>query len=323
MRADRLLSMLLTLQAKRRVTAADLAVQLEVSERTIYRDVDALSFAGIPIYTQAGPNGGVFLDEGYRTALTSFTQSEIQTLILGGDHPQLQDLGLAHISEQTLLKLLAALPSAQRDEAERMRQRFYIDLVDWFQFEEPDDHIPMLQQAIWEDYEIQFTYQRRDGSVSNRLLQPYGLVAKGQRWYLVGSEDQNEMKTFRISRILDLERCENRFERRSDFDLVSYWQTSSQNYEANLMIDLSPVKIIAKIDPQARWYFTTSMPKHHEAIGDPDENGWIALSIEFSSMLSARQMILGLGDQIEVIEPLDVRNAIIETLERNLRQYSG
>lgn len=323
MRADRLLSLLLALQAKHRFTAAELAIQLDVSERTIYRDIDALSIAGIPVYTQSGPNGGVFLEEGYRTSLTRLTHIEIQSLLLGGDTPQLKDLGLATVSEQTLFKLLATLPSMQRDEAERMRQRFYIDPVEWFQIAEADDNLPTLQRAVWESRNIQFQYQRRDGRLSNREIQPYGLVAKSQAWYLVGTDSQNEMKTFRVSRMSEIMVAENRFERRPDFDLVTYWKRSNQEYEQAMMVDLSPIVAIVRIDPQVRWHFTTSWPTQHVQLGPPDDDLWITLQVEFNSELSARMMLLGLGDQIEVLEPIWFRNAITETLRNSLNRHSG
>lgn len=323
MRADRLISLLLALQAKRRLTAAELATKLEVSERTIYRDIDALSFAGIPIYTQSGPNGGVFLDEGYRTSLARLTHSEIQSLILGTENPQLEDLGLSYTSEETLLKLLAALPSMQRDEAERMRQRFYIDPIDWFQQEASHECLPLLQQTVWESIEVRFSYQRRDGQVSIRTVQPYGLVAKSQAWYLVGADSDDTIKTFHVSRIFDVRLCENRFERRTNFDLIHYWKQSSQAYEHNLSIDVASIETIVKIDPEVRWFFTTGLPKRHMEIGNADEQGWVTLQVEFSSLISARQMILGLGDQIEIIEPVWLRDEIIQTLKRNIDRYSG
>src|SRR5688500_5367640 len=159
MRADRLISMILTLHAKGRMTANDLAVQMEVSDRTIYRDLEALGAAGIPVYTQPGQNGGIFLDEDYRVALTSLSIPEVRALFVSSGSSPLADLGLARPAEHTMLKLMAALPYRQRTEAQRMRQRFHIDPRNWFQVVELSPYLPLLQQAVWEDCVITVDYR--------------------------------------------------------------------------------------------------------------------------------------------------------------------
>jgi predicted DNA-binding transcriptional regulator YafY len=171
MRADRLLSMMLLLHTRGRMTADELAVKLEVSVRTVYRDIDALSMAGVPIYTHCGPQGGIFLDEDYRVSLTDLTNSEIQSLVISSGAGPLEDIGLDRAVENSYLKLLAALPNLQRQEAERLRQRVFIDPASWFQVQEPLPHLPTIQKAVWEDEEIEFVYERANGSLERRQVE--------------------------------------------------------------------------------------------------------------------------------------------------------
>jgi len=183
MRADRLLSIMMLLQQKRHLTAEALAKHLEVSVRTIYRDIDALSFAGVPIYTQSGPLGGIFLDANYRIALTSLSLTELQSLFIEGAHQPLSDLGLGQAIQNSYLKLLATLPEIQRLEADRFRQRIYIDPKSWFQVEERSPDLTLLQHAVMEGKEIEFTYSYANGETHIRRTQPYGMVCKSNSWY--------------------------------------------------------------------------------------------------------------------------------------------
>src|SRR5579863_122106 len=176
MRADRLLVLLLLLQTRERVTAQSLAKRLEVSERTIYRDLVALSMAGVPVYAERGPGGGWSLLEDYRTNLNRLTEAEINTLFMSGAAGPLKDLGLGKAREDALLKLLAALPSVYRRHAELARQRIHLDAAGWFQQEEPVPLLPLLQEATWNDRRLRLTYLRgRDNTINQRLVDPYGL----------------------------------------------------------------------------------------------------------------------------------------------------
>ncbi len=210
MRADRLLSLMLMLAARGRLTAGELAGRLEVSERTIYRDVEALSSAGIPVYTQSGVNGGVFLDEHYRVSLTGFSRTDLQALFVADDARPLADLGLAR--EATMLKLFAALPLIQRREVERARQRLYIDPTNWFQIVEASPVLPILQQAVWEDRRVEVCYQAVEGHASARTLDAYGLVAKANIWYLVArkavGDSAGEMRNYRVARLSEVTLCD-------------------------------------------------------------------------------------------------------------------
>ena len=171
MRADRLLSLMLLLQAKGQMTAGQLADELHVSERTIYRDVEALSLAGIPIFTQDGRGGGIGLDVDYRVSLTGLNKQEVQALFVSGAMMPVDELGLAQANETILLKLLASLPSLHRAEAERVRQRIYIDPHDWFGEKPSSPFLHQIQEAVLADTILGMRYQRSNGSYLSVRLQ--------------------------------------------------------------------------------------------------------------------------------------------------------
>ena len=239
MRADRLLSILMLLQTRGRMTAQDLAEQLEVSERTIYRDLDALGIAGIPIYAERGPNGGYSLVDGYQTRLTGLTSMEIRALFLSTITGPLVDLGMAHALDDALLKLSASLPEEARSSIEQMRQRVHID-PSWTPHDEWSMSIlSLIQDAIWHDRRIQLLYMQDNGQQQRSLVEPYGLVARASEWYLVGASLDtfnacntcNTCSTYSIERILLVEPTEQLFVRPDDFDLTAYWTAYQQRDE--------------------------------------------------------------------------------------------
>lgn len=319
MRADRLISMMLLLNAKGQMTAQDLAAELEVSERTIYRDVDALCVAGVPIYTQPGNSGGIALDENYRVSLTGLSKSEVLALFASSGAGPLQDLGLAQ--GDTLLKLFAALPSIHRQTVQQMRQRFYIDPINWFQIVELSSFMPILQQAVWEDHWVNITYQQFDGQVTQRHLQAYALVAKANIWYLVARKDNGDMRHYRISRMVDVVLCDETFQRASDFDLADYWQASCAQFEQDSLTsqDFFPAKV--RIHPAVSWYFDTFMGGRHTVVGERDEDGWITLDVIFYDIWEGNMRALGLGTTIEILEPPELRDKILETAQSVLDFY--
>ncbi len=204
MRADRLLSMLLMLQVEGRMTANELAQRLEVSERTIYRDMDALSAAGVPVYAERGTGGGCFLAEEYRTTLTGLSEPEVRTLFLVNSPSLLADLGLKKASEHALVKLVAALPPVFRRDAEYARQRIYIDAGGWNRREEAVPFLSVLQEAVWQSQKLRLAYRRSDGTSVERTVDALGLVAKGSVWYLVAAVEE-QVRTYRVARVEDAE----------------------------------------------------------------------------------------------------------------------
>jgi predicted DNA-binding transcriptional regulator YafY len=227
MRADRLLSILLLLQIHQRMTVRELAKRLEVSVRTVYRDMEALNTAGIPITAERGADSGWFLLEGYRTNLTGLNEPEVQALFLPRPSPLLDDLGLQKAAEGAFLKVLAALPALFRRYAEEVRQRIHIDPAGWDRFAEHTPWLSLLQEAIWQERKLFFSYRRRDESVMDYLVDPLGLVAKASIWYLVGMVEQ-AYRVFRISRIQSGKITDQQSHRPASFDLAVFWAQWSE-----------------------------------------------------------------------------------------------
>jgi predicted DNA-binding transcriptional regulator YafY len=228
MRADRLLSLLMLLQARGRVTARELAERLEVSERTIYRDLEALSAAGIPVYGERGPGGGCILLDSYRAGaplrwgIPALTEAEARALLLAAAPGLVVDLGLRPALERALLKLLTALPASSRGHAERARRRFYLDLTAWYPAEVASPHLQILQQAVWEDRQVLITWDPTQIPRDDERMDPYGLVAKGGAWYLVAAA-AGAIQVRPVAWIRTVALAEERFERPVAFDLAAYW----------------------------------------------------------------------------------------------------
>src|SRR5215212_7953344 len=203
MRAGRLVSLLLLLQTRGLMTAEQLARELEVSVRTVHRDVEALSEAGVPIYADRGPHGGVRLVEGYRTRLTGMTGEEAEALFLSGLPGPAAELGLGTVVAAARLKVMAALPPELRTRASRLVERFHLDAAGWFQANEPVPLLGPLSEAVWESQRIRVGYDRGDKTV-DRVLEPLGLVLKAGVWYLVAGAD-GQPRTYRVSRVTSVE----------------------------------------------------------------------------------------------------------------------
>jgi predicted DNA-binding transcriptional regulator YafY len=225
MRASRLLSILMTLQARGRVTAQILADECEVSLRTIYRDIDALSAAGVPVYSDRGSSGGYRLLDGYRTRLNGLSIDEVKALFLSGLSGPAAALGLGSVMAGAQLKLTAALPAEIRSAAERMRACFHLDAPGWFHEPEQPDHLEQIATAVWQQRPIEMRYRSWKAEKQRRVA-PLGIVLKSGAWYLVGSVDAG-IRTYRVSRVRELTILNDAFERPSDFDLAAYWSDST------------------------------------------------------------------------------------------------
>ncbi len=322
MRADRLLSIILLLQTHSCLPAHRLATELEVSERTIYRDIEALSFAGVPIYTRLGPHGGVCLDENYRGMLAGVSREEIHSLLVSTGAGPLKDLGLSKAAGDLLLKLVASLPSSKRAEVEWVRQRVYIDSVGWFNTIETSPYLPLIQKAVWEDQEIVFTYQRPDGLPTQRPLKPYALVAKANKWYLVGEQTDGQIRTFRVARILDLKLNNRAFERMPGFDLITYWTEQTAAFESQIDEGSKPCTAVVRVSRQALRTFASDLAGRFQRLEMDDPQGWIHLRITFPSMGDAWSHVLSFGEEVEAIEPEALRTAVIQTASKVLSIYT-
>jgi predicted DNA-binding transcriptional regulator YafY len=322
MRADRLLSMMLLLHARKRMTAQELAERLEVSERTIYRDIDALSAAGIPIYTQSGTNGGVFLDEHYRISLTGLSRAQALSLFVSSDAGPLGDLGLADAVENTLLKLFAALPAMHRQEVERLRQRIYIDPANWFQLVEPQPFFELLQQAVWDDHQLKIYYQTVEHGDVEQIIDAYALVAKANIWYLVGRKPSHDMRNYRISRFHSIELLDTHFERDPHFDVAAYWKASCEAFETRSALKFPPYTVTLRVHTHALWFFPGYMEGRYRPLSAPDERGWATYQVVFMSLDDARMRLLGLGTGVEVLEPVELRADVRATAEAIVDVYA-
>jgi len=317
MRADRLLSILLLLQVNRRITARELAQRLEVSERTIHRDMEALSAAGVPVIAERGTGGGWTLLEEYRTNLTGLNPTEIQTLFLKPSR-LLADLGWGKASEAALIKLLAALPSARHRDAEYMRQRIYVDTSSWSRSEEAIPFLPTLQEAVWQERSLHLTYRRSDDTAVERLVDPLGLVVKGSVWYLVAAVE-GEMRTYRVSRVQNAKLADRPCVRPRAFNLATYWKQSSAQFMANLPRYQATVRVAPTLVSRIRsmWRYASI-----EQADPPDAEGWIRLSMNFEVEEQACEYILGFGPLIEVLEPQGLREKVIDLAQSIVAFYA-
>jgi predicted DNA-binding transcriptional regulator YafY len=316
MRADRLITIMLLLRARGKMTTQALAEELAVSRRTVLRDIEALSMAGVPLYTDAGHGGGVALDEKYRLSLTGLKESEVRALFVTSNARLLADVGLGEAAGSTLLKLFAALPSPQQDAAAHVRQRIYIDPTWWWHGRTPLANLPILQQAIYAEQRVDVIYERHDGAVVARRLEPYGLVAKASIWYLVALREV-EMRTYRISRIAEVKLLAEHFTRSSDFDLPAYWESQVQEFLQTLTQFSFTLRIHSRCMHLIRWYAQGS----YEILTEMDGGGWFTARFAMESIDPARMLVLALGANAVVLEPVALQSAVYKTVVELQQAY--
>ena len=290
--------------------------------RTIYRDVEALSESGVPIYAERGPHGGVRLVDGYRTRLTGLTDSEAEALFLSGLPGPAAELGLGTVVAAARLKVLAALPPELRTRASRISQRFHLDAPGWFQSSESAPHLQTLSTAVWEDRCLDVCYLRSDGRLVERQLEPLGLVLKGGVWYLVAGTT-GQPRTYRVSRMESAVLLETRFVRPDDFDLGTYWTASIAAYETSVdrlevVIRIRPDRMEALGEMVGDRAMASATPT-----GEPDPDGWTRLRLRMEWPDEAHRQLLRLGSDLEVIEPAELRLRITESARAILRRYEA
>jgi predicted DNA-binding transcriptional regulator YafY len=321
MRADRLLSILMLLQARGRVTAEQLAEELEVSVRTIYRDIDALSAAGVPVYAERGPGGGCALVEGYRTSLTGMTENEVRALFMLSVPAALDELGVSQELRAALRKLAAALPAVQRQDEETVRQRIYLDWAGWPQ-PEPVPHLQTIRQAVWEDRKLIIAYRWIAPHVQQfeRWVAPYGLVAKAGVWHLVCADD-GRIHVHRVADLVDVHATDERFERPADFDLETFWKAWCARREENRPRYPITVRIAPALVALLPLYFGDRIREHIAEAGPPDDEGWVTLTLPFERIETARERIMGFGRAVEVLEPEPLRLSVIDFARQIVEFY--
>ena len=320
MRADRLISLLMLLQSRGKLPARRLAEELEVSERTIYRDIEALGMAGVPVYAERGPGGGCALLESYRSNLTGLTAAEVQALFMLSIPAPLAQLGVSQELKAALLKLSAALPTAHRQAEERSRQRIYLDSTWWFQAEETVPCLPDLQQALWQDRQVKITYRLQFGAEVERVVSPLGLVAKTNVWYLV-AQWNGGLRVYRVASITLAQALDQPANRPPDFDLAAFWKDWAEGYEGQRSSFLVTARLAPELARELPRYFGNNFLSSLAAAGPPDEGGWVTLTLPFENFYSARDRILGLGAAIEVLEPLALRLSVIDYAEQIINFY--
>ena len=313
MKSDRLVSLLLLLQSRSPRSARELAQALEVSARTIYRDVEALSLSGVPVYAERGSTGGIALADGYRRAITQFSTEELHALFLAAADP-LTELGVTG-HQRALDKLSGALPDLQRRAAEQARRRILLDHNRWYRSEQPTAVLAVLRRAVWEDRQVNVEYRDRTGALTQRIVDPYGLVSKAGVWYAVARQHDGEYRTFRVERIVRVEECANRFARDEHFDLEAHWRSSNAALQRPMEWYDATIYVAAD---SLEWVMS-----YNEAdVISTDEQGK-TLHMRFPSFRMAVYQIAGWGACVRVIEPAHLSQALAEHARALAAQYGA
>ena len=308
MRASRLLSILLMLQTRGRLTAESLAETFEVSVRTVYRDIEQLSAAGVPVYADRGPGGGFQLLDGFRTKLTGLTENEAETLFLSGLPGPATQLGLADQLLSAQLKLSAALPERSRASAQKMAQRFHLDPVGWFRSSDQARLLPTLAHAVWTETVVEIAYRRGQSTVTRRI-HPLGLVLKAGTWYVV-AERSGERRTYRAANIESLTPTGDHFTRPKDFDLVRFWTESSRAFEVGLYREQAVLRASPRAMMRLERLGATVTEAARDTAEAADADGWVRVTIPIESIDQAAIDLLMLGTEAEVLKPRELRRRI-------------
>ncbi len=315
MRADRLLSALLLLQAHGQLTARQLARRLEVSMRTVQRDMEALSMAGVPVFALRGAGGGWRLDEGWRTRVPGLDEAELRALLMAQPR-MLGDAHLAKAAEAALDKLMAALPSSLREQAASIRRRLHVDPTGWWGTPENLAMLPIVQDAVARDRKLAMRYLRAGRERVERTVDPLGLVAKGGVWYLVAHTPAG-FRTYRVSRIEEATLLEEPCARPADFDLATYWRASTEELQRNR----ARYEVTLRLEPRAATSLATwrqTVPVEPAGAGAPA--GWVTVRTWFEDEEQARFIVLGCGPRAEVLAPDELRAAVAADLTAALER---
>lgn len=314
MRASRLLSLLLLLQNRGRMTAAELAAELEVSVRTVYRDVEALGAAGVPVYGEAGHDGGYALLDGYRTRLTGMTAPEAEALFLAGLPGPAAELGLGSVLAAAELKLQAALPPELGEQGRRIRERFLLDAPGWYREADEVPHLPAVADAVWQRRALRVRYRRWQAPQEvERRIEPYGVVLKAGRWYTVAAVGGGAPRTYRIGQILSLEQLDERFTPPADFDLARHWREHSDRLQERLWQGEAEIRISAAGARRLEDFAAQAVIEGvRRGTVEPDGRRRAVIPVE--SVEHAELVLLRLGPEVEVIAPAELRARIAATI---------
>lgn len=325
MRASRLLSVLLLLQSRGRMSAQALAKESGVSVRTILRDIEHLGESGVPVTAERGRTGGFSLLDGWRTRLTGLTSHEAQALFMGGLPGPAKELGLGEALASAQLKLLATLPEGWQHDARRVGARFHLDPVPWYRSAARANHLPAVSGAVWDERRLKVRYESWAGVVE-RTLEPLGLVLKAGEWYLVarpGAGRGSEPRTYRLSNILDLVVDDVRFARPAAFDLAAYWAESTARFEREIQRGTAVVRATSRGLKQLRATGAAVAAAIDAARLEKDRAGRFRVEIPIESVEHAAATLLPLGAEVEVLEPVALRARLVAMAEAVLRAYGA
>ncbi len=303
------------------MTAGQLASELEVSVRTIYRDVEALSVAGVPLYGDAGHAGGYQLLGGYRTRLTGLTAAEAETLFLSGLPGPAAELGLGTVLAAATLKLRAALPASLREDADRISERFYLDAPGWYRRPGEIPLLPLVASAVWNRQVIHVTYSRwKEPTEVSRRLEPHGLVLKAGTWYVVARCD-GAMRTYRVDQIVAATPGAGSFTAEPGFDLEAYWRSYLAEFRRQLYTGYAVIRLSPDGVQRMCRMLSVTVTDAVAASGTADPDGWIRARVPIESAGQALADFLRLGADIEIVEPADLREQAARTARAIIGLY--
>jgi len=322
MRAGRLVSLLLLLQTRGRMTARELADELEVSVRTVYRDVESLHAAGVPLYGDAGPGGGYRLVDGYRTRLTGLTDGEAQAMFLALLALTAAAVVLGAVVATAETKVLATLPPELRSRAHRVQERFHLDAPGWFRDPVPAVHLETVANAVWHQRALRGGDLVPGGDAVARVIEPLGLVLKAGVWYVVATVE-GQVRTYRVSRVVGARVLDETFERPARFDLPAWWAESSSAYEREaprieIEVRLRDDGLIRLADE-----FGNRAVRDARRLGEPDADGWQRLRLSVDWPAEAAGRMLRLVPEVEVLEPARLRDEIVGLARQALARYAS
>lgn len=311
--------MLIILQLRGRATAEQLAAEFEVSQRTIYRDVDALSMAGVPVYGDRGPGGGFTLLDGYQTRLTGLAADEAEAMPMIGMTGPAAELGLGQAAHAARNKLLASMPVARQQSADRVAARVHFDAIDWYRSAEPLPDLPAIARAVLDQHLVQMRYDSWKGE-RDWGVQPLGLVLKGGIWYLV-AHGARKVRIFRMSNISAIQVLAEHFERPVDFNLADWWNAEQVRFEAELFSQVAQFRL----SPLGAKRLAALSPRGAEAVrlGKAGPDGWMLVSMAIENSEHGARELLGLGAELEILTPPDFRNHVHRLAKEIARMNGG
>jgi Predicted transcriptional regulator len=318
MRADRLLSIMILLQNHEMMTTGELARRLEVSARTILRDMDALSLSGIPVVADRGKTGGWRLMDHFRSSLSGLKLEDTKALFILPAEQMLKDLGMEIKGLDIRQKLLASLPDSTKSEAQHYMEKIYMDTGTWKPAADKNKALLTIQKALWEDTRLKMAYRKADGTSSDRTVSPLGLVAKGSSWYLVAMNDEGEFRSFRVSRITMAEATEELFSRPAEFDLAEYWKQSKLDFAGSL--PSLEVKVLADPSILARLTFTDRFVEKIDTTA-PAVDGKIPVTLHFNTEQEAAEYVLGYGGAMKLLQPANLIEKVVHQAKAVIAMY--